>query len=97
VNTSSVIAKGLRTNAAWRVLLSMLWSHLKKLSVMQGGRPKKKMTLRQQYDLPRAHLLSLTRYQGVYLGSGIGSLDDVYDTTVAFEKGVSKSFFRMQC
>jgi hypothetical protein len=27
--------------------------------------------------------------QGVYLGSGIGSLDDVYDTTVAFEKGVS--------
>jgi 3-oxoacyl-[acyl-carrier-protein] synthase II len=27
-------------------------------------------------------------YQGVYMGSGIGSLDDVYDTTVAFEKGV---------
>ncbi|KAF2196875.1 3-oxoacyl-synthase-like protein, partial [Delitschia confertaspora ATCC 74209] len=24
---------------------------------------------------------------GVYIGSGIGSLDDVYDTTVAFEKG----------
>ncbi|KAF2821355.1 3-oxoacyl-synthase-like protein [Ophiobolus disseminans] len=24
---------------------------------------------------------------GVYMGSGIGSLDDVYDTTVAFEKG----------
>ncbi|KAF1997092.1 3-oxoacyl-synthase mitochondrial precursor [Amniculicola lignicola CBS 123094] len=24
---------------------------------------------------------------GVYLGSGIGSLDDVYDTTVAYEKG----------
>lgn len=27
--------------------------------------------------------------QGVYMGSGIGSLDDVYDTTVAYEKGVS--------
>lgn len=26
--------------------------------------------------------------QGVYMGSGIGSLDDVYDTTVAYEKGV---------
>jgi hypothetical protein len=25
----------------------------------------------------------------VYIGSGIGSLDDVYDTTVSFEKGVS--------
>jgi len=25
---------------------------------------------------------------GVYMGSGIGSLDDVYDTTVAYEKGV---------
>ncbi|KAH7076118.1 3-oxoacyl-synthase-like protein [Paraphoma chrysanthemicola] len=24
---------------------------------------------------------------GVYVGSGIGSLDDVYDTTIAFEKG----------
>ncbi|KAF1917414.1 3-oxoacyl-synthase-like protein [Ampelomyces quisqualis] len=24
---------------------------------------------------------------GVYMGSGIGSLDDVYDTTIAFEKG----------
>ena len=23
------------------------------------------------------------------MGSGIGSLDDVYDTTVAYEKGVS--------
>jgi 3-oxoacyl-[acyl-carrier-protein] synthase II len=31
-------------------------------------------------------LLTLT--QGVYIGSGIGSLDDVYDTTVAYEKGV---------
>jgi 3-oxoacyl-[acyl-carrier-protein] synthase II len=31
----------------------------------------------------------LSVYQGVYMGSGIGSLDDVYDTTVAFEKGVS--------
>lgn len=27
--------------------------------------------------------------QGVYIGSGIGSLDDVYDTTIAYEKGVS--------
>jgi hypothetical protein len=25
------------------------------------------------------------------MGSGIGSLDDVYDTTVAFEKGASNS------
>lgn len=24
------------------------------------------------------------------MGSGIGSLDDVYDTTVAYEKGVSR-------
>jgi 3-oxoacyl-[acyl-carrier-protein] synthase II len=31
----------------------------------------------------------LTSVQGVYIGSGIGSLDDVYDTTVAYEKGVS--------
>jgi hypothetical protein len=30
----------------------------------------------------------LTHLQGVYMGSGIGSLDDVYETTVAFEKGV---------
>ncbi|EDU42762.1 3-oxoacyl-(acyl-carrier-protein) synthase, mitochondrial precursor [Pyrenophora tritici-repentis Pt-1C-BFP] len=29
----------------------------------------------------------LTSYQGVYMGSGIGSLDDVYNTTVAYEKG----------
>ncbi|ORY05189.1 3-oxoacyl-synthase-like protein, partial [Clohesyomyces aquaticus] len=27
------------------------------------------------------------RATGVYMGSGIGNLDDVYDTTVAFEKG----------
>jgi hypothetical protein len=33
-------------------------------------------------------VLLLTIPQGVYLGSGIGSLDDVYDTTIAFEKGV---------
>lgn len=26
--------------------------------------------------------------QGVYMGSGIGSMDDVYDTTVAFSEGV---------
>ena len=26
--------------------------------------------------------------QGVCVGSGIGSLDDAYDTSVAFEKGV---------
>jgi 3-oxoacyl-[acyl-carrier-protein] synthase II len=32
----------------------------------------------------------LTSVQGVYMGSGIGSLDDVYDTTVAYEKGVSQ-------
>jgi hypothetical protein len=31
----------------------------------------------------------LTIEKGVYMGSGIGSLDDVYDTTVAFEKGAS--------
>ena len=31
----------------------------------------------------------LTQSKGVYMGSGIGSLDDVYDTTVAYEKGVS--------
>jgi hypothetical protein len=27
--------------------------------------------------------------KGVYIGSGIGSLDDVYETTIAYEKGVS--------
>lgn len=32
---------------------------------------------------------ALTCLQGVYIGSGIGSLDDAYDTAVAFEKGVS--------
>lgn len=26
------------------------------------------------------------------MGSGIGSLDDVYETTVAYEKGVSSAF-----
>jgi 3-oxoacyl-[acyl-carrier-protein] synthase II len=26
------------------------------------------------------------------MGSGIGSLDDVYDTTVAFEKGAGSAF-----
>ena len=29
--------------------------------------------------------------QGVCLGSGIGSFEDVYDTSVAYEKGVSIS------
>lgn len=32
----------------------------------------------------------LTQHQGVYIGSGIGSLDDAYDTAVAFDKGVSR-------
>ena len=27
--------------------------------------------------------------QGVCLGSGIGSFEDVYDTSIAYEKGVS--------
>jgi 3-oxoacyl-[acyl-carrier-protein] synthase II len=35
--------------------------------------------------------IPLTSVKGVYIGSGIGSLDDVYNTTVAFEKGVSES------
>jgi hypothetical protein len=28
------------------------------------------------------------------MGSGIGSLDDVYDTTVAYEKGVGYLMYR---
>ena len=31
------------------------------------------------------------------MGSGIGSLDDVYDTTVAYEKGVSDSTCIRRC
>ena len=30
--------------------------------------------------------------QGVYIGSGIGSFDDVYETSVAYEKGVRWRF-----
>jgi hypothetical protein len=30
------------------------------------------------------------------MGSGIGSLDDVYDTTVSFEKGVSVSSLNLR-
>jgi 3-oxoacyl-[acyl-carrier-protein] synthase II len=29
--------------------------------------------------------------QGVYIGSGIGSLDDAYNTAVEFEKGVCQT------
>lgn len=36
-------------------------------------------------------MLVLTDTQGVYIGSGIGSLEDAYDTAVAFDKGVSES------
>jgi hypothetical protein len=39
--------------------------------------------------LSLSHCHELTGPQGVYMGSGIGSLDDVYDTTVAYAKGVS--------
>lgn len=35
------------------------------------------------------HRKVITGIQGVYLGSGIGSLDDVYETSVAYSKGVS--------
>lgn len=38
----------------------------------------------------RHYMFLLTRAQGVYIGSGIGSLDDAYDTAVAFDKGVSE-------
>lgn len=38
----------------------------------------------------RRYMFLLTRAQGVYIGSGIGSLDDAYDTAVAFDKGVSE-------
>ena len=38
----------------------------------------------QCHKICRADLL-----QGVYIGSGIGNLDDAYDTAVAYEKGVS--------
>jgi 3-oxoacyl-[acyl-carrier-protein] synthase II len=34
------------------------------------------------------HVTKLTFVEGVYIGSGIGSLDDVYDTTLAYDKGV---------
>ena len=34
--------------------------------------------------------------QGVYIGSGIGSLDDAYNTAVEFEKGVRQMFSRIE-
>lgn len=33
--------------------------------------------------------------QGVYIGSGIGSLDDAYNTAVDFEKSVRQMFSRI--
>lgn len=32
---------------------------------------------------------SLLIFQGVCIGSGIGSFEDVYDTSIAYDKGVS--------
>lgn len=56
----------------------------------QAGSQRREKRSRRLYGLHNALVCSeLTSSQGVYIGSGIGSLDDVYDTTVAYEKGVS--------
>lgn len=34
---------------------------------------------------------ALTQAKGTYIGSGIGSLDDAYDTSLAFEKHVMQN------
>lgn len=41
-------------------------------------------------------MTSLTVCQGVCLGSGIGNFDEIYDTVVAYDKGVSTSMSTIQ-
>lgn len=83
----------IRMNARWPSLLSTLWLAPKKPWKMLVGGPRQKKTSRQQFvPLPNepfpctdAHI-----HQGVYIGSGIGSLDDVYETSINYEAGVSE-------
>jgi hypothetical protein len=56
---------------------------------MLDGTRRQRMILKQRYVTAYScKWCQLTDAQGVYMGSGIGSLDDVYNTTVAYEKGV---------
>lgn len=41
------------------------------------------------YPLPDSPNSSLQKIQGVCIGSGIGSFEDVYDTSLAYDKYVS--------
>jgi len=56
-----------------------------------GWQPNKDEDLEATVRIPAPHVQVLhLSLQGVYIGSGIGNLDDIYDTTIAYEKGVSR-------
>ncbi|CAD0042517.1 unnamed protein product [Aureobasidium pullulans] len=61
-----------RMTEKWRCLRNMLWLQRKKPYKTQIGDPSQRKIFKQP---------------GVYIGSGIGSLDDAYNTAVEFEKG----------
>jgi hypothetical protein len=56
---------------------------------MLGGRRAKRRNSKLRFVILAVEISRANALQGVYMGSGIGSLDDVYETTIAYEKGVS--------
>jgi hypothetical protein len=84
---------GFRMNARWLYFLNMLWLLLTKRSRMLGGTQRLKRTLKLRYGIISYNVRGAhDRSQGVYIGSGIGSLEDVVKTALDYDKGVSSAF-----
>ena len=53
-----------------------------------GWRPTSDADLEATVRNPQHLRCSTDKVQGVYIGSGIGSLDDAYNTAIAYKEGV---------
>ena len=79
-----------RMSARWLGSLSMPWLRQKKLSKTRAGSLQILNNEKLLYVLSVLFdIISITFWQGVCLGSGIGNFDEIYDTVVAYDKGVS--------
>lgn len=79
-----------RRSARWLGSLSMPWLRQKRLLKTRAGSLQILSNEKLLYVLSVLfHIISLTLCQGVCLGSGIGNFDEIYDTVVAYDKGVS--------
>lgn len=58
---------------------------------MLDGRQSPRKILKLLYALYQSAQNVTESSKGVYIGSGIGSLDDVYDTSIAYNDGVRRT------